>query len=67
MCDEAIRGLVISPMVRRFSEKAAVEHTENIPIQAANAVVTTKIDVEVKENHERVEWLTWLNSTIGLG
>ncbi|KAK3947204.1 hypothetical protein QBC32DRAFT_385248 [Pseudoneurospora amorphoporcata] len=67
MSHEAIRGLVISPMVRRFSELAAAEYPDNIPIQSANAVGTAQVNMKRTEDQERVEWWKWLDSTIGPG
>lgn len=51
----------ISPLVRKFSEKAVVQHPDNIPVQAVGAVVRRKLEDENVGQQRSLEWLRWLD------
>lgn len=54
----------ISLLVRRFSNKAAVEQPGSIPIQAMDAVVRRETDAQRKDQQRIVEWWRWLDFTM---
>lgn len=55
----------ISPLVRRFSNKAVVEQPDSIPIQAMGAVVRRETDEQRNNQQRLVEWGRWLDFAMG--